>query len=154
MKKRLKQYSLLSCLIGSLCFSSALLASESTQGAIDFRVSVMTALKWYLQPMGGMAKGKITFDAALFRSRADGLANVTLLDMTEGFPKGSVSDTDALPKIWDNWDDFKSKFQALQKEAKELQRIAEGGNEAAMKMQFGKTAKTCGGCHKEYRKKK
>ncbi|TVO77829.1 c-type cytochrome [Sedimenticola selenatireducens] len=154
MKKWFTQSLLASCLTGSLCYSASLIASESIQGAIDFRESVMTTFKWYLQPMGAMAKDKIPFDAALFSSRAEGLANATRLDVTEGFPEGSDEDTEALPKIWQNWDDFKSKYQVLQKEAAELQRVAAMGDEAAMKAQFGKTAKTCGGCHKAYRKKK
>ncbi|MCW8883308.1 MAG: cytochrome c [Sedimenticola sp.] len=154
MNKRTIKFSLVSCLIGSLCYGSALIASESTQGAIDFRESVMTTFKWYLQPMGAMTKGDMPFDATLFKSRAEGLANATRLDVTEGFPLGSAEDTEAQPKIWDDWDDFKLKYEALQKEATELQRVASSGDEAAMKAQFGKTAKTCGGCHKEYRKKK
>jgi cytochrome c556 len=151
MNKWLIQASLVSCFMGS--FTSNLVASESTQGAIELRESIMTTYKWYLQPMSAMAKGDMPFDAALFSSRAEALSIATQLDVTEGFPKDSAEDTEALPKIWENWDDFKSKFQSLQKEAAELQRVTASGDEAAMKAQFGKTAKACGSCHKAYREK-
>jgi cytochrome c556 len=152
MKRRLIQSTLITSLLAVVAMPA--LADESTQGAIDFRESVMTTFKWYMGPMGAMAKGKIPFDAALFKSRADGLANASRLDASEGFPEGSVGETEAKPEIWDNWDDFLSKYQSLQDEAVKLQQVAATGDEAEMKKQFGKVGETCGSCHKKYRNKK
>ncbi|WP_428609446.1 c-type cytochrome [Sedimenticola sp.] len=152
MKKHFTQITLLSGLLVLATTSGR--AADSTQGAIDFRESVMTTFKWYVQPMGAMTKGKIPFDAAWFKSRADGLASATRLDVSEGFPQGSVGESEAKPEIWDNWDDFLSKYQRLQDEAIKLQQVAATGDEAAMKEQFGKTAQACGGCHKKFRNKK
>ncbi len=152
MKRRLIQFTLIASLLAAVGMPT--LADESTQGAIDFRESVMTTFKWYMGPMGAMVKGKIPFDAALFKSRADGLANASRLDVSEGFPEGSVGESEAKPEIWDEWDDFLSKYQGLQDEAVKLQQVAATGDEAAIKEQFLKTGETCSSCHKKYRSKK
>lgn len=154
MNKRLMQTVLITCLLATGGASTSGMAQESTQAAIDFRESVMTAFKWYLGPMGAMAKGKIPFDAARFRSRADGLANATRLDVAEGFPEGSIAESEAKAEIWDNWDEFLGKYQSLQEEAVKLQQVAASGDEQAMMAQFKRTAETCGGCHKKFREKK
>ena len=74
----------------------------------------------------------------------------------EGFPKGSgpdaVKDTEAKAEIWSNWSGFEAKMSDFQKEAAKLAEVAKGGDPAAIKAQFGKTAETCKACHKEFRK--
>jgi cytochrome c556 len=40
----------------------------------------------------------------------------------------------------------------FQQEATKLAEVAKGGDETAIKAQFGKTAETCKACHKEFRK--
>jgi len=133
----------------------------TTQGAmanaaLEFRQSAMTVFVWYLKPMGGMVKGKIPFDQATFAKNARGLATATQLDIPAGFPKGSYDEeeSDAKQAIWEKWPEFEDKYRTLQKEAAKLAEVAQGGDVAAMKAQFGATAKSCGGCHKPFRAKK
>lgn len=78
-------------------------AASGVENAIDYRTSVMTVFKWHMGPMGAMVKGELPFDNSLFKTRADGLANATRQDVIEGFPEGSGEETDALPKIWQEW---------------------------------------------------
>lgn len=137
----------------SLLFAAFTPATASEQAAVEFRESAMTIYKWYMKPMGAMAKGDMPFDAEAFRSNAAGLATATQLDIMPGFPEGSDFDTEAKPEIWENWAEFQEKFQALQREAKHLAETAATGDEAAVKAQFGKTGKTCGDCHKKFREK-
>ncbi len=153
MKKGLLQSALVITLLGAAT-SASQAEVVRIQGAIDFRESIMTTFKWYMGPMGAMVKGKIPFDSALFKSRADGLVNATRLDLAEGYPKGSVGDSEAKPEIWENWDEFEAKIQSLRDEAAKLQEVAATGDEAAIKAQFGKTGKVCGSCHKQFRSKK
>ena len=134
------------------------LSAQAVQagGPVDFRESTMTIYKWYLKPMAGMVKGKIPFDQAAFQKNAEGLATAARLDLLAGFPKGSYDPEESRAKqaIWQKWDEFEDKFQALQRESAKLAEVARGGDMAAIKAQFGKTAKTCGGCHKPFRSKK
>ncbi len=157
MNRRVTQRLLTAGMIGTLAMGAGLAtahaAGTSLQGAVDFRQSTMTILKWYLQPMGGMVKGKIPFDAATFSNKATGLAKAASLDLTEGFPKGSHEDTEAKPEIWEHWDEFVEKYKALQIEADKLQKVAATGDIDAIKAQFGATAKTCKSCHDDFREK-
>jgi cytochrome c556 len=41
---------------------------------------------------------------------------------------------------------------AFNKEANELAKVAESGDAAAIKAQFGKTGETCKSCHDKFRK--
>lgn len=144
-------------LLGAVCCASLPLATQAAgvQGAIDFRQSAMKIYKWYLGPMAGMVKGKIPFDAASFKNKAQGLATAGGLDLTQGFPENSFSDmesdSDAKPEIRENWADFESKYQAFVEASKKLASVAEGGDMAAIKKQFAATGKTCKGCHEDYR---
>lgn len=139
-------------LLGSAVSAQADYKADS----IEYRQATMVMMKWNLKPMGGMVKGKIPFDAAQFRARAEALATVSGLDLLPAFPEGSTDefDSSAKAKIWSNWDDFKEKFETLRREAKALAKVATAGDEMAMKKQFKVTAKSCKGCHDDYRSKK
>ncbi|MCB1778015.1 MAG: cytochrome c, partial [Candidatus Competibacteraceae bacterium] len=58
---------------------------------------------------------------------------------------------EAKPEIWTNWDKFESAMNDFQQESAKLTEVAKGGDESAIKAQFGKTAETCKACHKEFR---
>lgn len=66
------------------------------------------------------------------------------------FPEGSGGD-DALPGIWENFDDFTAKAQNLGNEAGLLVSAADGGDMATVGAQFDKVGGACGACHKPYR---
>jgi cytochrome c556 len=70
------------------------------------------------------------------------------------FPKGSdQGKTGALPAIWENWDDFTKHADSLKNEATMLASAGQSGDLATVRAQFDKTAKECGACHKDFRKK-
>jgi cytochrome c556 len=70
------------------------------------------------------------------------------------FPKGSdQGETRALPAIWENWDAFTKHADSLKTEATMLASAAQSGDLATVRAQFDKTAKECGACHKDFKKK-
>jgi cytochrome c556 len=70
------------------------------------------------------------------------------------FPKGSdQGDTHALPNIWENWDAFTKHADDLKAEATMLASAGQSGDLATVRAQFDKTAKMCGACHKDNKKK-
>lgn len=163
MNKHLKVLATSTALVLTIAASSIAHAEDFSKSArpaeqsYDFRTANMTIYKWYLGPMGAMMKGKIPFDAKVFAQNAEGLAAISKINILEGFPKASsedeVDDSNAKADIWKNTDDFAAKFKAFQTEAAALSTAAKSGDEAAMKAQFGKAAKTCSTCHKEYKTK-
>ena len=70
------------------------------------------------------------------------------------FPKGSdQGKTGALPAIWEKWDEFAKHADDLKTEATMLASAGQSGDLATVRAQFDKTAKMCGACHKENKKK-
>jgi cytochrome c556 len=70
------------------------------------------------------------------------------------FPKGSdQGKTGALPAIWEKWDEFTKHADDLKSEATMLASAGQSGDIATVRAQFDKTAKVCGACHKDFRKK-
>ncbi len=139
-----------------LAFSTVAIAhaedDDPKKEAIGYRQSVMTIVGWNFKPMGAMVKGEKPFDAKAFARHAKDLAAVTSVDILTGFPEDSDGEgSKAKAEIWLKWDDFKDKMGVMQREAAKLAEVAAGGDQEAMKKQFGATGKTCKGCHDDYK---
>lgn len=69
------------------------------------------------------------------------------------FPQGSEYRKSAAKKqIWQNWDDFVTRAQNLERLAEGFVQAAKGNDEVAMRAAFQKMGKEgCGGCHEKYR---
>jgi cytochrome c556 len=126
--------------------------ADPKKEAIEYRQSVMKIVGWNFRPMGAMVKGERPFETKVFAAHAKDLAAVSSVNILAGFPE----DTDgkgskAKPEIWMKWDDFKDKMGAMQREVAKLGEVAAGGDEGAIKKQFGAAAKTCKACHDDYK---
>ncbi|CDH43892.1 MAG: cytochrome c [Candidatus Competibacteraceae bacterium] len=141
--------------LGLSILTAASAADPKPQDTVDYRKSVYTIIGWNFAPIGAMMKGEVPFDAAAVVRHAQYVEMMSKA-APEGFTKGSgpdaVKDTEAKPEIWTNWDKFEAKMNDFQQEAAKLTEVAKGGNEGAIKAQFGKTAETCKACHKAFRK--
>jgi cytochrome c556 len=154
MNKKLLGIGLVSSLIGLSFLTVASAAGPKPEDAAKYRQSVYTIIGWNFKPIGAMVKGDAPFDAAAVARHAQYVELMSQAAL-EGFPKGSgpdaVKNTEAKPEIWTNWDKFETAMNDFQQEAAKLTEVAKGGDEAAIKAQFGKTAETCKACHKEFR---
>jgi len=127
-------------------------ASDPVEKAVDYRQAVMNVYAWNVTSMGDMVKGKTPFDAAAFAQHAKDLAAAAQLELMAAFPEDSVNEnSDASDTIWLDWDKFQDKHAALREQSAKLAEVATGGDETAMKEQFGDTAKTCKGCHDDFK---
>ena len=95
-------------------------------------------------------KGEEPFDLAKAKNIFVVLAT-TAEKIPALFPASSKDgDTKALPAIWEKMDDFKAIAAKLASDAKGAQ--ASVKDEASFKAAFPEVTKSCGGCHKPYRK--
>jgi cytochrome c556 len=101
-----------------------------------------------------MAKGEAPFDLAkakvIFATFADAADKMPNL-----FPENSKTggDTAALPRIWEDMADVKTRFAKLGEDAKAAE--ASVTDLASFKAAFGNIGKNdCGACHELYRQKK
>ena len=130
-------------------------ADQKPEDVVQYRQSVYTIIGWNFKPIGAMVKGEVPFDAAAVARHAQYVEMMSKA-APEGFSKGTgpdvVKDTEAKPEIWTKATEFDSKMKDFQQAAAKLTEVAKGGDEKAIKAQFGKTAETCKACHKEFRK--
>ena len=121
--------------------------------AFNFRDGLMKAIQWKVGKLRGMAQGEVTVDEALFKKSAHDVATLAGM-ITEGFiPNSIVQGSAATPEIWMNFPDFTQKAADLQTAAKALADAADQNGFEASKGLVDAVGKSCGGCHRPYRKR-
>ena len=136
--------------------AGAALAQAKPEQLVKQRQSVMTLQGKYFGPMGGMAQGKVPYNADVVRRNAGFLDNLSRMPW-DGFDPSTkdVKDikTAALPAIWSEPDKFRQAADRLQAETAKLYEASRGGDESAVKNQIAAVGKACGACHENFRQK-
>ena len=130
--------------------SVALAHGGVKNAAVMARMEGMKSIGDAMKVLGMMAKGETTFDVTAVRRATADVAR--LAAETPALFKAPESDpkTEALPIIWDRFDDFTAKAQQTEILARALSTDMETPEDLnAGLMQLGAT---CKACHKEYRK--
>ena len=125
---------------------------KSPEGqAAKYRHNVFGMIGYHFGPMGDMIKGKSDYDKDTFSKNADALASLAVLAANgfevEGVAKGSR----AKKKIWDKYEDFQARQQALIDHAEQLLAATDTGDKKQLKSAFKTLSKDCKGCHMRYR---
>ena len=91
-------------------------ATEQTKGEaeVDYRQSLYTVIAGNFHPLGAMAEGKMAFNAAEAKLRAERVAFLVPM-LKEAFPADSngVGHTSAKPEIWTDAAGFDKALQLL-----------------------------------------
>jgi len=121
--------------------------------AFNYRDGLMKSIAWKVAKLRGMAQGEVTVDEAAFKKHAHDVATLAGM-ITEGFiPNSAVPGSAALPEIWMNFADFTQKAADLQTAAQALADAAEQNGFEAAKGMVDAVGKSCGGCHRPYRRR-
>ncbi len=126
--------------------------AEDPVAAVDERQSRMSDLGDAAKAIGGWVRGE---GPTLEDVRAEaGTIDEISTGMVALFPPETavgVSDSDALPVIWEEWDRFAESIRALQDTTGPLIEAADGGDRAAIAQAFRQTGQACGACHDDFR---
>jgi len=137
-----------------LVTSASLADSPFTDGeaAIEYRQNALSLMHKNFAVMGDMIKGDIEYDDEIFVARAEDFAKLASIPWVAFSVEGAMpgENTDALPAIWDNWDDFQERANEFQTHADQLADVAIGARDQA-KDAFMTVAQSCKGCHDNYR---
>ncbi len=121
--------------------------------AFNYRDGLMKSIAWKVGKLRGMAQGEVTVDEAFFKKSAHDVATLAGM-ITEGFiPNSIVQGSAATPDIWMNFPDFTQKAADLQMAAQALAEAADQNGFEASKGLVDAVGKSCGGCHRPYRKR-
>lgn len=138
----------------SLTLALAAPAALANEAAVKARQGQFQMFALNLGVLGGMAQGRVPYDAAQATEAAENLYHLTrntqLGMWPEGTDNGAMQGTRALPGIWANNADFLAAYAALQTGA-EAMRAAAGTDLAALQGALGGLAGACQACHQQFR---
>ncbi|MEP0941569.1 MAG: cytochrome c [Rhizobiaceae bacterium] len=117
--------------------------------AVMARMNGMSAISDNVEVLGTMAKGQVAFDAASAKTAARAIArhsaeSVDLFAAQETDPK-----SEALPAIWENFDDFTAKAQDIEAFANEWSEKITTLEDVRAGMRL--LGQSCKACHSLYR---
>ena len=141
----------LAIVVGAALGLANVAAAADADNAIKYRKANMKALGGHMGSVVAIIKGEVGHTGHL----AGHAAAIAAIGEWVGdlFPAGSgEGDTKALPVIWEKPDDFKKAVAAFAEASARLAEVAEGSDMKAVGPAVGALGKTCGGCHKPFRK--
>ncbi len=128
---------------------------ERAQGAADTRAGLMKMVLLYFGPIYAMAQGQMDYDGPMVERNAHKLMELAGMGV-DAYRKDTSEfdlDTEALPTVWEDFDDFSEKMDGFAEAAKALE--ASGGKgKDEMVAGFRKLGGACRACHDDYRQKK
>jgi len=139
-------------------FATALSSSALAQSPFDMPVAarngIMAVIAINMGTLGGMARGKIAYDADAAQAAANAIHGVSMVDLPSLFPEGSdemsFDGSRAGIAIFDNPTGFSAEWAQVQMAAPILAAEAANGKDAMMAALEGVDA-TCKSCHKTFR---
>ena len=138
----------------TLALIPVIVHAQSVKDAVEARAGFMTMLSINMGQLSAMAKGETDYDKAAASRAAENILALTGYDAAALFVEGSSSDdidSEALPAIWQNPDDFRAKFAALGEAATGAPDAVKGG-QANLGPVLQKLGGACKACHDDYRK--
>lgn len=134
--------------VGAILTASAALAHSGVKDPnVKARMDLMGEVKASMGVLGGMAKGKMAFDAEKAAMAKDSLIQ-SAQGIASAFEVNAMDPkSESLPAIWENWDDFTAKASAMEAAVSALDVSSAEGIQGGLRSVGG----SCGGCHKTYR---
>lgn len=126
---------------------------QQAQASVDRRQALYKLLGWNMDPMGGMLRGNVTFDASVVAANSANIANLAAMipDLFVADTREFDLETAALDRIWTTKDEFDAKAQALIEAANAAVEAAGAGNDGATRAAIGRVGQACGSCHDDFR---
>lgn len=117
------------------------------------RQAVMTLQGKYFGPLGGMASGKVPYDAKIAARNAGYLGALGEMPWDGFTPETRDVKSRALPAIWEQPAKFSEAQDHFKSAVAKLVAATKGGDEAGFKAAAGEVNKACGACHESFRAK-
>ncbi len=117
---------------------------KQRQGAMNLQIK-------YFNPILGMARGRVPFDARLAQRNADYLAVLSQLPWDD-FQQSTAgaANTRAKEDLYKDPAKFKTGLETLQADVQKLVGAARGGDENAVKAAAFGVARACNSCHESF----
>lgn len=119
---------------------------------VEYRQAVMSSLGGHAGAAARIVKGQVDVDHLMHHAKAIA-ATAPAVDGIWWDNSGydDYEKTDALPKIWEQQDDFEKKVDAFQSAAEDFVAAVETGERGEIIKGFKALGNSCGNCHDTYR---
>ncbi|MBW6418166.1 cytochrome c [Celeribacter sp. PS-C1] len=129
--------------------------AQSPSDVAKARRAFFTLVGFEMSTLGGIAQGKIDYDAELASQSAGDLLSLASLHTADYFAPGTSNEdlpgeTRAKADIWDDMEGVQEKSMAFYQAVVELNDVAGTGLDA-LRPAVGKVGGTCKACHDDYR---
>lgn len=126
---------------------------ENDLPRVEYRQTVMSILGKNMGAMSDIMKNHLVLPGHV-AVHAGQMAETAQL-IAPAFKKNvSVDATDAKPEIWQDWAKFEAAIADFEEAARNLEAAARGGDPATVGPAMKALGKSCGGCHKPFRRPK
>lgn len=126
---------------------------QSDEQRIQYRQALMSSMGGNMAAISLIVKGRLMHreNLAEHARQIAGAGGLVKSAFGERLARGR---TDALEKIWVDWAGFLEIAEEMTAEGDRLVTVAEGGDLKSIAVQVKSLGKTCGKCHKQFRKPK
>jgi cytochrome c556 len=126
-------------------------ADPAAQQAFEQRDAFMHELGDAQELLNDMAAGSIPLDEAAFRAAVETVATSAPMLLGHFENRTIIAESRTTQAVFDNWEDFTAKSDALVTAATALSEATASGGFAAGSPLVRQVRETCGGCHRPYR---
>ncbi|WP_102109956.1 c-type cytochrome [Oceaniglobus roseus] len=138
-------------LSATLALGAVLANAAAHEDPVEARQKLMKSIGDQVKILGTQAKAGDAYDAEAAHAAAMTLSEAST-QIPAAFETNVIEgDSEALPKIWENYDDFTKKADALHTAA---MTATEAGDATAMAAAMKDIGGACKACHSEYRQDK
>lgn len=151
-----RAFKIITPIIFALSCVSANAAGTTPEDVVKMRQGFMQLQKKQRAILSAALKGDVPYDEDTVQ-RAKNLAALARIIpdiFVPGTGKDVVEHSNALPKIWQDTEDFKNRIKTLQKETSHLEEIVGNFDKDALEAQMKRVSNACVGCHDNFRYKK
>ena len=138
----------------ALTMGATTISAQDMGKVIEYRRTLMKADGAHASEILLILKRQVPFGTAHIVAHAEALHTMSKL-YNDIVPPGSgpeAGDTNALPAIWQEMDEWKKYSAELEAASAKLVEVAKTGDKKAIADQVGVVGKACGGCHEDFRK--
>jgi cytochrome c556 len=116
------------------------------------RMDKMSDVASQMKAIARMLNGQHDFEPSVLEASAKRIAEHAA-GFEALFPVGSGSrPSEARPRMWTRWDDFRDQFGRMEKRAASLaDQVAAASEPSDLKPSFGRLGETCKSCHQDFR---
>ncbi|KAA5604981.1 cytochrome c [Roseospira marina] len=127
--------------------------ADDGEAAVQYRKDVMTVAGASMGALGCFMQGGCALEGPVLARAAKSIAfsGELAVDAFKVDTRESMAETDALPKVWEDWEAFEGGLTEMSRAADELAVAAADGDKAAMGPLMRTLGGTCKDCHDTFR---